>query len=314
MKQEMVTEVIACLSEDRTLFRYFKGQYAAYLLSCISRSGTTVQAVKQSPFRRLLEQPDVRKVLSINGSGSLMSGLFDYVWSESCQSFVLTLGQWGAKRWSAQTTRNGYNLVLQMNFSEQHNRAYQRLLKPTRDHVFNYVGHPVAERQKNALYRDTLAWARLDFDLDTGEALIEEIQSDWVRRVRTALSQLNSKGKIAAYYGRCLQCDGNTFRRYAEEIFLPFASIWSEAMLTAAIRFIREELGIDRIYYHAHESGALLKGIHGSQPPRSLYTDLPRKFCFQVTDQSPEFIREDRIFKRKCRAIRTKLLWHELIL
>ena len=41
---------------------------------------------------------------------------------------------------------------------------------------FEWWSHPV--RQDG---RHTLAWARMDVDLDAGEALIEEIQSDWIR-------------------------------------------------------------------------------------------------------------------------------------
>lgn len=52
---------------------------------------------------------------------------------------------------------------------------YQRLGCPGSH--FNYCGHPVS-RQRN-----TLAWARLDLDLNSATALIEEIQSDWIRDV-----------------------------------------------------------------------------------------------------------------------------------
>jgi hypothetical protein len=43
--------------------------------------------------------------------------------------------------------------------------------------------------------------------------------------------------------------------------------------------------------YHTFETGNRLKQISGSRrPPRSLYTALPRRFCFQETDARPGFL------------------------
>ena len=61
-------------------------------------------------------------------------------------------------------------------------------------------------------------------------------------------------------------------------------------MLAATIWFLREEIGISRIYYHTHEYGAQLKRIRWGLPPRSLYTSLPRRFCFERTEEAPEFL------------------------
>jgi len=65
---------------------------------------------------------------------------------------------------------------------------------------------------------------------------------------------------------------------------------------------LRHELGVRRIFYHTHNSGSMLKSIYGSKPPRSIYTVLPRKFCFTETDERPEFLRE----RRKSRAARER--------
>jgi hypothetical protein len=74
------------------------------------------------------------------------------------------------------TSRRGFNLVLQLNFSSRHDEPYRKLVDPDDYRPFELGGHPVA---KGALH--TLAWSRLDIDLNTGEALIEEIQTDWIR-------------------------------------------------------------------------------------------------------------------------------------
>ncbi len=312
MKKDILDEVIACLPEGRTLFHYFKGQYAFHLLSYVTREQPTVSAIKRSPFQHLLNQADVKSLLARHGSGNLTHKLFDSAWKQGSQPFVLTLDTWGNNdRWHYQTTRKGCNLVLQLNFSEKHNRAYKRLVKPDDDYIFNYSGHPVMKREKRDLYRDTLAWARIDFDLDKGEALIEEIQSDWIRRVKYCLQGIK-RGPTPWHLKWC-QCKPEDFVTYAEKILAPFYSMWSEAMLTAAIHFIHTELGIGCIYYHTHESGQQIKQIFGDSPPRSLYSDLPRKFCFQITDEDPEFIKNDRFFIRKKRSLK-QVAWYRLAL
>ncbi|MES9832969.1 MAG: hypothetical protein ABW139_12085 [Candidatus Thiodiazotropha sp. DIVDIV] len=312
MKKEILDEVIACLSEERTLFHYFKGQYAFFLLFCATKEQCSVNAIKQSQFQHLLNQPDIKSLLSHHGHGKLIPELFEHTWKETSQPFVLTVDRWGnSNRWDYQTTRKGCNLVLQLNFSEKHNRAYHRLVKPDDDYIFNYNGHPVMDRNKRTLYRDTLAWARIDFDLDSNEALIEEIQSDWVRSVLHCLKGIKI-GSTPWHLEWC-NCKQEAFITYAEKVLAPFYNIWSEAMLTAAIRFIYTELGIRKIYYHTHETGQRIKRVFGGSPPRSIYSDLPRKFCFQITNEDPEFIKTDRDFKRKKRNLK-QVEWYKLAL
>lgn len=312
MKKEILDEVIACLPEERTLFHYFKGQYALILLAYTAKEQNSVRDIKHSPFQHLLNQPAVKTLLANHGNGNITQDLFSYVWNEHSQTFVLTVDKWGNNNnWRYQTTRKGCNLVLQLNFSEQHNRAYQKLVKPNYDYVFNYYGHPVMARGMRELYRDTLAWARIDFDLDSGEALIEEIQSDWVRRARHCLKSV--KRGLTPWYLNCCGCQPEDFITYAENVLAPFNTLWSEAILAAAIHFIYAELGIETIYYHTHESGSKIKGISGNGPPRSLYSDLPRKFCFQKTDEDPTFVQHDRYFIRKKRSLK-QVDWFKLTL
>jgi hypothetical protein len=312
MEHEKLNEIIACLSEERTLFHYFKGQYAFFLLSYATKGLSSVSDIKKSPFRHLLNQQDVKALLAYQGNGKLTDNLFAHAWRDGSQPFVLTVDKWAnSDKWERQTTRKGSNLVLQLNFSEKHNRAYRRLVKPDYDDVFNYYAHPVMARGKRNFYRDTLAWARIDLDLDSGEALIEEIQSDWVRRAKYC-QQAIKKGLSPRYLSWC-DCKPEEFMTYAEKILAPFYKLWSEAMLSATIHFIYTELGIGNIYYHTHESGHKLKQIYGGAPPRSLYSDLPRKFCFQMTNEEPDFIKNDRLFMRKKRSLK-QVAWYKLAL
>ncbi len=58
--------------------------------------------------------------------------------------------------------------------------------------------------------------------------------------------------------------------RYYESVLSSHTDIWAEAMLTAAISFIRDELGFTTIFYHDYETGKALKHIGRRGPPRSL--------------------------------------------
>lgn len=310
MKKDILDEIIACLPEERTLFYYFKGQYAFFLLNLVTEKISSIRSIKLTPFQSLLNQPDIRDVVAKQGNGHLTPQLFGGAWKETSQPFVLTVDRWGnSDQWQYQTTRKGCNLVLQLNFSEKHNRAYHRLVKPEDEFVFNFSGHPAMERSNRALFRETLAWARIDFDLDKGEALIEEIQSDWVRRVQSCLNSIRN-GANAWLLDWC-DCKPEDFILYVEKIMAPYVKLWQEAMLTATVQFIQQELGIYKIYYHSHLSGAKVKGVYGGAPPRSLYSDLPRKFCFQLTDEGPLFIGNDRFYKRKKRALK-RVTWYKL--
>jgi hypothetical protein len=87
-------------------------------------------------------------------------------------------------------------------------------------------------------------------------------------------------------------------RRYLEAVLADYGDIWDEALLTAALQFIRQELGIAKVYLHTPETGGVIKRIKYAQPPRSLYSSLPKKFCFRQTDKAPEFLQQDRTFRK----------------
>ena len=91
---------------------------------------------------------------------------------------------------------------------------------------------------------------------------------------------------------------------------MPYTNIWDEAMLAATLEFVKNELGIGRVYYHSYETGPALKFVEGNSP-RNLYTRLPKRFCFEKTQENPEFLQSDRRFKKMMRKIATPL-WYRL--
>lgn len=310
MEKETVDEIIACLPQGRTLFYYHKDRYALQLLHwAVQHASVAINELRHSPYARLLEKPLVRRLLAGSGNGLLSREQLINCWESPFEIFALTLSSWGGyQRWRNQTSRAGHNLVLQLNFSHQHDDHYRKLVKPTRDDTFSWTCHPIFERRKESYFRQTLAWVRIDLDFHDNVALIEEIQSDWIseahwmlkKRLRSALSE-EDRPFIYGVGGTI-----KDLRRYLVEILDNYARLWDEAMLTAALWFIREELGIRRIYYHTFDTGVTLKSIlWGRQPPRSLYTELPRRFCFETCKEPPDFIARDKQAQKTLRKIKS---------
>jgi len=293
MELQDLKEIIACLSGERTKFYYFRDRYALMLLKDyiqqkMGDKAMTINHLRQSPYANMLNKAPVKKVLAAAGNGMITAEMLEMIWDEKPLSFVTTLAQWGdgKKYWKYnQMSRQGYHLVLQLNMATDHTQQFQKLMRPDDVHTFNSYGHPSLKKGN----RGTLAWVRLDMDFKTNEVLIEEIQCDWISEVREAVKEGYT------WYG---DYSSDEIKAYANEILAPYAKVWEEAMLSAAIDFIRHELGINTIYYHSFEIGALLKHIKYSKPPRSLYTKLPKQFGFQKTPEGPEFLmREKRVQK-----------------
>lgn len=310
MDKETVNEIIACLPKGRTFFYYFKDRYALLLLSHLVGNGKKIAEIRQTPYARLLDKPVIKKVLALAGDGKLSRDLLNLVWDDVAYPFLLTLSTWGHEKGAWQRTRLGCNLVLQLNFSNLHDQLYRRLVKPTAEDTFKCYGHPILRRGERDFFRETLAWARIDLDFSTDEALIEEIQSDWIREAEDDLREVltcdpNKPTEIIIY-----GMEGSTqdLQTYFNEVLKPYAQLWDEAMLTATISFIRDELGIRNIFYHSYETGCLIKKC---SPPRSLYTHLPRKFCFQESEQAPSFLQGEKRFHQVVRKIHHPI-WYKL--
>ncbi len=302
MNKNEIKEIIACLPKERTLYRYHKDAYAVNLLKrFIKRTGTqSLSSIRQSRVGKLLSKPLLTEFLASVGDKKITVEKLSTLWSDSYENYVLTLDSWGQNRSYGyeQVSRPGANLVLQLNFSTEHDEIFKQKVFDDLDE-FQMHCHPISKN------RCTMAWARIDLEFDSDQALIEESQTDWLRDT----NWLKRRCRLA------VQRKKETFTLRNNELVVDnvFAylleverhqKIWSEAMLNAAINFIADELGIKQIYYHSFETGAVLKHLKYSKPPRSLYTDLPKKFCFEAVDQGPDFICRNKKAKRRLKAMK----------
>lgn len=305
MRPQEVREIVHCLPRGKTPFQYHKDWYALWLLARHVGSGKAVRDLKASRYARLLQKPIARRVLHRCASGNVGAGDVWAVAQSRPEVYLLGLAMWGGRTNRRnryyQTSRPGKNLVLQLNFTSQHDALHDRIFKKSEyGHPLECRYHPIARGK-----RHTMAWARCDVDLRGGEALIEEIQNDWLRYAEwepgyiRRMSQAHFDRYRARYY--CDHIRRIDSRRYFRDTLPRHRAMWDEATLTAALWFLREELGIRRIYYNTWKTGCFFKGIEvTAAPPRSLYSDLPRKFCFEETSEPPSFLQ--RYWARRLRT------------
>lgn len=308
MKYQTALDILQCLETEQTPYQYSSGDYALHLLKNLTTNNALkINQLKNSAFAPLLQKPKVKKILSHAGNAELSPELLNCAIGDSNSiKFNITHGIWSNKecssRWN-QTTRGKANLVLQLNWDIKRTEHFQNEInKYTPYTCYGGYYHPISKTQ------NTLAWARIDCDLDTGEALIEEIQSDWIRGF------IQSQIKISAIFKdpekSSVQTHLKSFlnkEKYTLESINTSKKIWAEATLNAAINFIQKDLGITQIYYHTFESGCHLKRIDTYLPPKSLYTDLPKRFCLQPTTEIPKFLTNDRYFNKRGKSLKTKI-------
>ncbi|WP_422030562.1 hypothetical protein [Roseovarius sp.] len=282
-------------------FNYYTDRESAWLLQALLPEDTPVRALRQGRLARLLDRPLV-KPLTAAGDGIIrradlqvlahadgsflydslspatltaLERAFDLPWLD----FELSFTVWGNNNWHwAQTSRPGVNVVLQLNFPGDHAALLERTVGLQDRGKFECSRHPVRRTG-----RPTLAWARLDIDHGAGVALIEEVQSDWLRFVRWELDDL-----------RRLRPRSRALRdtqAYEAALTARYGKVWPRAMLLAALMLLRDRLGIAEIYYHQPGPGAVLKHC---KPPVSLYSSLPKAFCFEPTRDVPPFLRPKR--------------------
>ena len=317
MNQSEVDYLMETLETGHQFYNYYKDKYALDLLAYFVQKEVSVAELKKSRLGFLLQKPRVQDVLAKIGKNKVRSEYFETVYDVHTIGFTYTLGIWGEYQkygkddWY-QTSRSGKNLVLQLNFDKSHVNEYFRVLKPNKHcHPFVFKSHPVLTGRGF-----TMAWARLDIDLDEGEVLIEEVQNDWLREAkdesdwaRRELKKMDQNKKNSV--DRPWVNELLSYIRYYEEYLKGYTLLWEEAILNLAIYVAKKELACNRIYYNTFETGNRLKGLcEGSRPPRSLYTKLPRKFGFDLTAEAPKMLKKERRLKKKLKD--KALQWYVL--
>ena len=290
---------------SRLAFDTYDDRESPWLLSRLMPETVRVVDLRNSPVGRLLERPLVRPVVAVSGgtlrqrdlaavadaarglehtdvSNAGWAGL-EAAFQKSWQDYVLSFTTWEDQLyWSAmQNSRRGGTLVVQLGFPSDHAALLGQYLPRGARTKYESRYHPV-----RAQGRPTLAWARVDVDPASGSALIEEVQSDWLRLVGRQTRHLASKEPRS----RALR----QHQIYEAQLVARYAKRWPSVMLHATLSVLVGHLGIREIWMHTAQMGVVLKGIPGRAPPRSLYTNLPKSFCFSQVSAAPDFLTKGR--------------------
>jgi len=210
MDERLVQEFVQCEAQRRITFPYFNGRYALLLLKYLIGDGCRIAELRLSNFSSLLEKPVTKTLLAHAGDGQITPELLALTWSEPTLNFVVTIDAFDG--WT-QTSRSGSNLVIQLNFANDHQSAYQHLMRPINYGLFQGGAHPTC---RSGL--ETLAWVRVDLDLDREEALIEEVQSDWIRLVDSFVRNCHRCGRLCCYYRGQFRTTVTRLERYHQSL------------------------------------------------------------------------------------------------
>ncbi len=316
MPTDRIAEV-RCRLPDRLKFNYFADRQSPWLLARLMPDEARVAELRRAGHGKLMDRAALKPLVARSGgllrrrdvsalahadrfegldeAGRAALAALEAVWAMDWSEFLVTFTDWGTDGdWRhAQITREGGSLVVQLGFPSDHAQLMGRYLGNDARAKFEESFHPV-----RLSGRPTLAWSRVDVDLTTGEALIEEVQSDWLRLVAAEVEWLAEADARSR--------DSRAHQAYQRALFARYARIWPQATLLATLVVLRDHLGLRRVWMHRPETGAVLKGIEDVLPPRSLYTALPRSFCFAAVPELPEFLRP-RLWRRFPRAARTRL-------
>ena len=76
---------------------------------------------------------------------------------------------------------------MRIKYTNQHDSIFYALADRSARAIFDCSSHPIDEEKV------TLAWSTMNIDIESGEALIEEVQNDWLRLISDRINDLYKK-------------------------------------------------------------------------------------------------------------------------
>lgn len=138
--------------------------------------------------------------------------------------------------------------------------------------------------------------------------LVDEIQSDHLNSAHTLKTSMTSEAhKVAATIKANFNLNDEQFKNVLNEYYnllKDFPQIANQAITKFA-----KENGFKKIFWHTYESGKELKN---NEPPKSLYTKLPKEHFYNETENRP-FNLPGKFFEREARVNNWKRLAKEAV-
>ena len=155
----------------------------------------------------------------------------------------------------------------------------------------------VSENSGHPSTPEMIGWARLELDPNGEYILVDEIQSDHLNAAHS-LKNSNSEEirKIQETIKTNFHLNDEQFKVVLNEYYnllKEFPQIANQAIT----KFAKENV-FKKIYWHTYESGKKLKQ---NDPPKSLYTKLPKEHGYNETENRP-FNLPGKFFEREARV------------
>ena len=137
MKTSTLNWVYKCVANQKKHFKYEKGLYVYNLLNIALKNGAkSKKDLQNSPYNFLMNKPEIKTITQNTGAGVFTQDQLKWVNKEE-KFFGVSVGKWGedkSHRNSSyyQTSCPGKNLVLQLNFDNEHDIIYHK--------SFNHLG------------------------------------------------------------------------------------------------------------------------------------------------------------------------------
>lgn len=154
----------------------------------------------------------------------------------------------------------------------------------------------VSKQSSHPSTPDMMGWARLEIDPNGEYILVDEIQSDHLGAIHSLKNDLSDDVvKIRETIKNNYQLSDEQFKVVLNDYYnlvKDFPQIANQAITKFA-----KENGFKKIYWHTYESGKELKK---NEPPKSLYTKLPKEHFYNETEKGP-FNLPGKFFEREAR-------------
>lgn len=167
--------------------------------------------------------------------------------------------------------------------------------------LFNLINE-TSERSGHPAAKNQIGWARLELNEDEEYILIDEIQCDHMNAISRIYKEKYQDSTYEEHMRDKWGLSEEEMKNITEklkEIIKPFPLV-----VTEAISEFAKKNGFKKLFWHTYESGKKLKH---NEPPKSLYTVIPRKNYFQPTEERP-FDLEGKFLARLARKMQFKLI------
>lgn len=254
----------------------------------------------------------LKDLISFSKGKTITSDLVNQYLQETQQKFDIEFSPWGSDQRSLTKHHNKPQLVLNIVANQEFLNELKHIIAGPQifdiiSHWIGDLGHPQPQNKQG------LGWARLELDPNKEFILIDEIQSDHPSSCHDLLTNKKGneqvrdqvKSKILENYAEVnlnLKISDNQTEELVDRIIRQYLDLFKDFpdIAMQAITQFAQKHGYKKLYYHTYEGGKKLKS---NDPPRSMYTDVPKANLFEPSTQKPFGLEADFLEREAMKAV-----------